>query len=788
MEPGGLARFGARPRCGHSPVEGPVRSVFGRTIYRWRWGILAAWLLAAAGLLWLGGHIDPAANEPKSLLPPDAPSLRTSEKLRSRFDDAGGLSEAVVVFERPDGPLRPGDRAAIERVAEELRGRVRAGGPLSGARVSAPGDASDLERLDAPNPLLSQADAKGQAALVFVSIPSGFVSTDSVRAVDAIREELDSARPGLPDGLDAAVTGASAYGRDYAAVARKSHEQTLRATLVAVLVILLIVHRAPLAAAVPLAAISIAAVVALKLLALLGGAGLHVGTAERIFVFVLLYGAGIDYSLLFLGRYREMIATRAHRRATPEALNATFGAVFASAVTDTCGLLMLCFARHAAFRTTGPAVAVALVTALLASVTLVPALVGVLGPRVFWPSRPRPGGNGRRLWPRVARAVVRRPGLVLVVTLAVLAAPAIHGASLDWVYDTLAEISPQYGSARGQAMVRRHWPVGATAPVTVLLEADREADRETWRERSSRVARELRSTEGVAYVRSMAEPFGGREEYEDLYRRIRHLRTSKDQFIAAPAALRERLDEALARWETGAEGRYLGKQKRSVRLEAVLNAEPFSREAMATVERIRVAAERAAGEAGPAVEIHITGATARMLDVRAVTAGDFLRVGGLVLAVIFVVVLAMLRRPVLAAFMVGATVVSYLATLGVAHWVFSGLLGAAGLDWKVQVFLFVVMVAVGVDYSIFLAHRVFQEALTVPVREATERAVIHTGPVISSCGVIMAATLGSLMAGELGLLHQLGFATALGMLIDTFVIRPLLLPAFIVLLHRQRRP
>ena len=170
---------------------------------------------------------------------------------------------------------------------------------------------------------------------------------------------------------------------------------------------------------------------------------------------------------------------------------------------------------------------------------------------------------------------------------------------------------------------------------------------------------------------------------------------------------------------------------------------------------------------------------------------------------IFVILLILLRRPAIALFMTACTVLGYLAALGITLWVFKGLLHSDGLDWKVQIFLFVVMVAVGVDYSIFLGARLVEEArrsrpagMADPADHSARpgpksgrgvsirRAVVHTGPVISSCGVIMAATLGSLMTGDLVLLHQLGFAMALGMLLDTFVVRPLLVPSFAMLLAR----
>jgi RND superfamily putative drug exporter len=181
--------------------------------------------------------------------------------------------------------------------------------------------------------------------------------------------------------------------------------------------------------------------------------------------------------------------------------------------------------------------------------------------------------------------------------------------------------------------------------------------------------------------------------------------------------------------------------------------------------------------------VHIAGTTAELADLRTVTQGDFYRVAALALGAILVIVVALLRDVWLSVFMVAATVLSYLSTLGLTFWVFS-MLGAIGLDWKVQVFLFIVMVAVGQDYNLFFAMRLAQEARRHPPLEAARLAIIHTGPVISSCGVIMAATLGSVMAGDVTLLVQLGFALALGMLIDTFVVRPLLLPAFIVLTRR----
>ena len=235
-------------------------------------------------------------------------------------------------------------------------------------------------------------------------------------------------------GLAAAVSGSAGFGHDYAVAAKISHRRTIRVTLVAVVVILLAVYRTPVAPLVPLGAISLAAVVALKGLTLATHLGLNVGTAEEIFVFVLLYGAGVDYTMLLVSRYREMLTEGARPdRAAAGALTISFPAILASACTVTVGLAMMSFARYSIFRTAGPAVALALAVAMLASVTLAPALLGILGAWLFWPARPGsaaptgPSPRSRQLWPLVARAVTARPILVMAITVAAFAAPAVAG-------------------------------------------------------------------------------------------------------------------------------------------------------------------------------------------------------------------------------------------------------------------------------------------------------------------------------------------------------------------------
>lgn len=737
--------------------------------FRLRWLILSAWLLAAVGLLLFVRPPKDAASEPASFLPDKTLSNQAIAALQRAFPNNSGISSAVVIFERGSGAggqLTPEDFQYMR----DVTGRILVPSAHASAQVLRNvtlQSAAMLPLAPQDNPLVSPSGANGQAALIIVDVPANYITIRSSLIVEHLRQIM--AQSPRPSGLEVAVTGSSGLGHDYAQAAKRSHQRTFRVTLAAVLVILLLVYRSPLAAIIPLAATSLAAVVAMRLLHGAAHFGLSVGTAENIFVIVLLYGAGVDYSLLLVSRCREGLDDGLSvAQAVGGAVRGTLSAIVAAAVTNIAALLMLCFAQYGIFRTTGPAVAIALAVALLSAVTLIPAMVAIFGRHAFWPSR-RLGQIGtRRFWPRVARVVLDHPGLVLGVTLLSLAGPAWRGATLPWTYNTVASLKPAVvggvgNGAEGMNMARRHWPEGEIAPVTVLVQSPKPLTETQWRSLSPQLsaAVEQAGPQGgcVQYVRSLSDPLGNKAAMPTNPL----LRALTDSFVR---------------------DRYVSADATAMRFEAVLKCPAYSTLAMETVHDIRSQLIGEARRQGMQVQVHIAGATAEMMDTRTVTQRDFYIVAGLAMAVILLVVLALLRDGILAAFMVASTVLSYLATLGISYWVLVGLMGHGGMDWKVEIFLFVVMVAVGQDYNIFLAARLAQEARRLPPREAIAKALIYTGPVISSCGIIMAATLGSLMAGELNLLVQLGFAFALGMLIDTFVVRPLAMPAFVALTGR----
>jgi RND superfamily putative drug exporter len=234
---------------------------------------------------------------------------------------------------------------------------------------------------------------------------------------------------------------------------------------------------------------------------------------------------------------------------------------------------------------------------------------------------------------------------------------------------------------------------------------------------------------------------------------------------------------------------YLSQQHQMLRFEVLIDYLPFSPEAMQLMGRIEQAATAAAAQSVQAgsVEVVSTGPTPYILAIRDVVSRDQLLVKTLASAVIALIVFALIRDLPLTLFMLAATWLTYGAAIAISQGFFVWVMGYDGLDWKVRLIVFVIIVAVGQDYNIFLVSRLFQEPSDLPDAEAARRAIIRTGSVISNCGLIMAATLGSLWAGQLGLLRQVGFALALGILLDTFFVRPLLLPSFFLATKRRRR-
>ncbi len=478
------------------------------------------------------------------------------------------------------------------------------------------------------------------------------------------------------------------------------------------------------------------------------------------------------------------------------------GALIASAGTVIVGLGMLFFSSFAKIRYTGPTIALSLAVALAASLTLAPALLACLGRAMFWPFRAPHLANGshresesevesesegldspltKGFWVSVGDLVVQYPIAILSICLVILATLAMVGARTKTNYNQLADLDADRPCVIGASVVRRYFAVGELSPASALIaNPGMDFRSPTGRAAIAETSQRLGAIDNVAEVRSLTQPVGkplSDDSTNGLFGRL------------ANQALR-----------LGAESRYISLNparrpdlNHITRFDIVFRTDPFSKDSMEALEHVREVLQTAATDGQPLEgtrEIGLAGSTSAVNDLRRVTTSDERRMYVLVTVGVYAILVVLLRRPGISLYLIATVVLGYLASLGLTDLVFHAMHRGpgpwGGLDWTVGFFLFVILVAVGEDYNILLMTRVVEEERKHGVIDGTRRAIAHTGGIISSCGLIMAGTFGSMLTGNLTSLRELGFALGLGVLLDTFLVRPILVPAFVVLVDRVR--
>ena len=789
--------------------------------------LLLGWGFVLAGT-WLAAPpwSDVAQDREFAFLPANAPSRRAEEVFATAFPEEHLGSNIVLIVHRSDnarGHLDQ-DRKFIEDVLEPgLREIAKSEGglaaepapsdePLFGGepeQLAPSGKQPIIARIRTPNApgvggLLVSPD--GQALLVVVELTTEFLATRNWPIIDKIDGLVSDLRTQgrLPTGIEIALTGSAPIGRDHALAQFRSARATELLTVVLVVALLVLIYRAPLLAAIPLVTVYLAVQVSRNILAILGGAGyLTLFQGIEIYITILAYGAGVDYCLFLTARYQEELDHGAGAaEAVSRAVAGTGAALVASAATVMFGIGMMSFAEFGKFREAGLAIPLSIFLVLCATLTFSPALLRLAGRWAFWPRRPRPTAGAssdsttkprcgqafdssdrlQRFWCSVGEWLLRRAGRVWLVTAAVMAPAAAAGVLLSGrlSYDLIGNLPPDAPGVAGTRVLQEHFPAGIVGPVTVLLVNPKvdfgsppgEALVDDLTSQLRAQSKEL----GLADVRSLTAPLGT---------------TVSTDAGANPDVPDETRREATRQ---AARQHYLtdlgGRTKVGTRLELVLEEGPFSHGSVEALGPI----ESAVRDSLPAglrqdAQLYLVGPTASVRDVADVVRRDRSRIEILVLACVLVILVILLRGLIVPLYLLLSVLFSYYATLGVSFlvfWLFDPH-GFTGIDWKVAVFLFTILIAVGEDYNIFLLTRVHEEQRRHgPVRGITE-ALARTGPIISSCGVIMAGTFSSLLAGSLTEMKQLGFALAFGVLLDTFVVRPVLVPAFLILLARRRR-
>jgi RND superfamily putative drug exporter len=763
------------------------------------WFICACWLVVGVALTLVAPDWDTRAQDDDiRFLPERCPSVRGYQLLQRAFPSEVFASRLVFAVERDEQPLTDADLELVARLVADLEGLRKAAPELSIGKVTSCHDGIIGSRLTSQD---------RHCTLIQVPLSSPFLALQTQAAVDRASEVLHKRMAAAGSGAPHLyATGSAGVGHDLLRACGDSLEGTTAATILLVVIVLLLVYRAPLLALVPLVTIAVSVWVSLKVLALATLLpGVHLVNISKIFAVVILYGAGTDYCLFLISRYREELHGGSDvSTAVGLGVGHVGGALAASAGTVMIGLGLMGLAEFAKVRYAGPAIALSLGVALAASLTLTPALLRLLGNVVFWPQRPpspqtplqfrRHGEEGQGFWNWISRRVVARPILIWSTAVVLLLPLALLGLRVRPNYRPTGELPPDSQSIKGMSVIQKHFTAGETGPLTVLLASPIDWDSTDGRAEVDQLSRGLARLDNVAEVRSLTQPLGkclpnapALQVDDSMVGKL---------FRTVQPGINRMLDQA----RRSAREHYVAMLPATpdapptqvTRLDVVLKTDPFDPASAATLEQVQTWLRDELPRASllrTKVQAECFGVTANAHDLAEVTESDRLRVNTLILIGILGILLMLLKRAWLAGYLLVTVLFSYYAALGAT--ILAGTLWSGrpleSVDWRVPFFLFTILVAVGEDYNILLLTRVLQERSRYGTREGLRRALARTGGAITSCGLIMAGTFATLMLGGLGTLKQIGFALAFGVLLDTFVVRPFLVPAFILVFWREKK-
>lgn len=750
--------------------------------------VVLAWMAAAVVLVIAAPSLaDVGVQDDTDFLPADAPSQQADAMLQRLFPNDPARDAAIVVVSRGGG-LNDQDHAWLATWSQQT-GAQDGIGQIQSAETD-------------PNlgPFLRSEDGEVELAIVDLDVPPFTVRGNEL--VAALRTSLGAA----PAGVETHVSGIAGLGADQAEAVKQSFERTALVTVLLVLAILVMVYRSAVAPLIPLVSIGAAFLVARGLVALLAENGLRVASMAETFMVLIVFGAGTDYCLFLVSRYREDLGRDEAIDATVRRTARVIGPVLAaSAATVIVGFLAQLSAKFGLFRTMGPALAIAVAVALLAGLTLTPALLRLAGRRAFWPTpleRVRAEHNAASpRWERIAAAVRARPAETLLAGAIALLLPA---AGLGWFnqsFDLVRDLPAGADAREGFEVLEKHLPGGRLSPIYVVLADDDPILTDPKLAAVDQLTDTLRQLPGVGEVRSITQPAGAPITPDNAASLAGATGSGGIGLDPAQVDLAPLLDAMNSpgglRFDATTLARYpqirdqigaffLGTDTNSTRLMIAVDGNPYDPSAKDVFHSIDDAVDDAlAGGPLSGADLAVGGPAAFYVDIQDIGSTDTRTMGVVLFGGIFLVLALLLRSAVAPFYLLATVLASFAATLGLTVIVFQGIIGDAGISFFVTPLLFIILVALGADYNIFVTSRIREElAAGKDTAEAAAAGLVQTGRVITSAGLILAGTFAALLIAPLPNLRQMGFAVAAGILIDTFIVRSLLVPAATIMLGR----
>jgi RND superfamily putative drug exporter len=737
----------------------------GRFSIRWRWLVIALWVLGAFASVRLLPSLSQAVNNDSTqYLPASAPS-NVAQRLAAPFYGNSNDDDAYVVAATTGHRLLDGaDKAAIERLATAA-GRLPHAVSARVVEYSGDGEAAQIEITAS----LSQA-----------------TNTPDLDFVHALRALFDKVN--APPGLQLHTAGDLAITADQANQSNGLSSRTEYLSILLIVLLLLAVFRSPLATLATLLPAVVVLLTAESLVAEVASFGISISSITQLLLIVLVLGAGTDYGLFLVFRVREERRRGlAHREAIERAVERVGESITFSAATVIAALVSLLLATFGIYRGLAIPLSMGVAVMLLAGLTLVPALLAVLGRGLFWPVQPttprRAGG-----WGRLACRVVRRPVLALCAGALLLSALAMF--SIGYRADDFAGgITPPAGSdsAKGQALLVEHFSLASSNPLNLVLSFDEPV----WSDPAvlARAQDSLQQSPLFASLIAPLDPNGTSIAPSRLATLHRLLGPPGSLPAAQPAtgagaAVPPALYQAYR-----ATSQVIDPSGRTVQFLASLKVgSPDSNAAIAEVPALRAALVRAADRAGASVE-GVAGDSPSLYDVNTAADGDLHRLVPIAVLVIGLLLAVLLRSAVAPLYLIVSVALSYLASLGASVIVFELIGGSYGLSFILPFLMFVFLLALGEDYNILVMSRVREEAHDLPLRAAVARTIEVTGTTVTSAGLVLAGTFLVLtLAGASGpegtQIREIGIGLAIGVFLDTFVVRTVVVPSTVVLLGR----
>jgi len=739
-------------------------SALARVVVRFRWLVVVLWIaaivLTSAAFPSLSSEIN---NDNSQFLPSSTPSSQAASLAAPILGSRNDNSSVTIVAARTGNLSGAAELEALARVIAAVR---------------------SVPRVDSARAIAISADGKAAQILVRAHINAADI-TDQKTLISGIERALADAHP--PAGVELALAGAVATNVANQASSQRTGSETQSFSFVFIIVLLLLIFRSLLAPLITLLPAGVSLVVAMRLIGELGAHGLKISEITELLLIILILGAGTDYGLFLVFRVREDIRRGLDARAAVEhALVRVGESITASAGTVILALLTLLLASFGIYHDLGVPLAIGVAMILLAGLTLLPALLAIFGKAAFWPTRVKPGEQRAGAWGTVATRVIHRPALTLalgVVLFGGLAVAALGYHSSG--FGGAASAPKGSNAATGNTLLAAHFPQSSSNPANLVFRYSKPV----W-DQPSVISRSDTALKASGQFTALLGPLSSNgttltaAQYSRLHTLLGNPATLPPTRPAGDGAVSTQGYNAY-RSSAG----FVGPEGHVIQFEASLRAGgQQTTAALNATPTIRKVVAQAAVSSG-ATASGVAGEAAALYDVSATSNKDLINIVPVAIVAIALLLAVVLRSLVAPLYLIVSVALSYLAALGVATLVFIDIGGEAGLTFILPFLMFIFLLALGEDYNILVMTRIREEARTMPLRDAVVHAVARTGTTVTSAGVVLAGTFGVLavVAGSSASGSQvraIGAGLAIGILMDTFIVRTLLVPATVTLLGR----